>query len=53
MQLIDYAKTMETKHTSTKALARHIMGLYHGRGRAKIWRRALSEADASLAPSQK
>ncbi len=52
MQLIDYAKSMETKHPSTKALVRHIMGLYHGEIGAKIWRRALSEADKCLLPSQ-
>ncbi|MBL4870728.1 MAG: tRNA dihydrouridine(20/20a) synthase DusA [Robiginitomaculum sp.] len=53
MNLIDYAKTMEIKHPSTKALVRHVMGLYHGETGARIWRRALSEADASLPPSQK
>ena len=52
-QLIEYAKTMEHKHPSTKALIRHIMGLYHGEIGARIWRRALSEADKSLLPSQK
>ncbi len=52
-QLIDYAKSMEGKHPSTKALIRHIMGLYHGQTGARLWRRALSEADKSLLPSQK
>ncbi len=53
MLLIEYAQSMEQKHPSTKALTRHIMGLYHGQIGARIWRRALSEADASMLPSQK
>ena len=53
MQLIDYAKSVEQKLPSSKALIRHIMGLYHGQIGARIWRRALSEADRALMPSQK
>ena len=53
MQLINYAKNMEQELPSTKALIRHIMGLYHGQIGARIWRRALSEAGRELLPSQK
>ena len=53
MQLIEYAKSVEQEQLSTKALTRHIMGLYHGQIGARIWRRALSEADRELLPSQK
>jgi tRNA-dihydrouridine synthase A len=52
-QLIDYAKSMQDDHRSTKALTRHIMGLYHGEPGARVWRRALSEADTNLKPSEK
>jgi len=52
-ELIEYAKSVEQELRSTKALTRHIMGLYHGQIGARIWRQTLSEADTSLAPSQK
>ncbi len=51
--LIEYAKTMEKKHPSTKALPRHIMGLYHGQVGARIWRRALSEPGGEIETSEK
>jgi len=52
-ELIRYAQSMENEHRSTKALVRHVMGLFHGEPGARVWRRALSEADAALPPSQK
>ena len=52
-KLIDYARSVEQELPSTKALIRHIMGLYHGQIGARIWRRALSEAGRELLPSQK
>ncbi|PHR92183.1 MAG: tRNA dihydrouridine(20/20a) synthase DusA [Robiginitomaculum sp.] len=44
-QLISYAEDTQDQDRSIKALIRHIMGLYHGELGARIWRRALSEAD--------
>jgi len=53
IRIIDYAKIMEQKYSSTKAITRHIMGLYHGQIGARVWRRSLSDADKNLLPSQK
>ncbi|NNC37217.1 MAG: tRNA dihydrouridine(20/20a) synthase DusA [Hyphomonadaceae bacterium] len=52
-EIVAYLKSVEKKDRSAKAMIRHIMGLYHGEPGARIWRRALSEADPSLAPSEK
>ena len=52
-EIIKYLKTVERDDQSAKAMVRHIMGLYHGEPGARLWRRGLSEADASLLPSQK
>jgi tRNA-dihydrouridine synthase A len=51
--IIEYLKSVETQDRSAKAMIRHIMGLYHGEPGARLWRRGLSEADASLLPSEK
>jgi tRNA-dihydrouridine synthase A len=51
--LIAYCEHKEKTDPSTKAIIRHIMGLYHGQMGGRIWRRALSEADAHLTPSEK
>ena len=51
--LIGYAERKQGADRSTKALIRHIMGLYAGRPGARLWRRTLSEGMASgAAPSE-
>jgi len=45
--LIGYAERKQAYDRSTKALIRHIMGLYAGRPGARLWRRTLSEGMAS------
>jgi len=51
-RLIDYAKICQETDRSTKAIIRHIMGLYAGQAGARLWRRSLSEGlTAKLAPS--
>ncbi|MCF6221152.1 MAG: tRNA dihydrouridine(20/20a) synthase DusA [Robiginitomaculum sp.] len=52
-QLIEYARSVEGTDPTVKALARHIMGLFHGEKGARLWRRSLSEADRSLTPSRR
>jgi len=52
-ELIGYAARKEGEDRSTKALIRHIMGLYAGRPGARLWRRTLSEGMASgVKPSE-
>jgi len=52
-RLIIYAENKQEGDRSTKALIRHIMGIYAGRPGARLWRRSLSEAMASkLSPSE-
>jgi len=48
--LIQYAQDRQDQDRSTKALVRHIMGLYMGQPGARLWRRTLSEGLASKAP---
>jgi len=51
--LILYAERKQGKDRSTKALIRHIMGIYAGQPGARLWRRSLSEGMASGAkPSE-
>ena len=45
--LIEYARRKQTSDRSTKALIRHIMGLYAGQPGARLWRRTLSEGISS------
>jgi tRNA-dihydrouridine synthase A len=45
--LIEYAQRKQAHDRSTKALIRHIMGLYAGRPGARLWRRTLSEGISS------
>lgn len=52
-QLIQYAESKQEYDRSTKALIRHIMGLFHGEAGARIWRRALSESDRDLSVSKR
>ena len=42
-RLIDYGKHREDIDRSTKALIRHVMGLFAGQPGARVWRRTLSE----------
>jgi len=52
-RLIDYAKSCEKTDRSTKALIRHVMGLFAGQPGARLWRRTLSEGlGKKQAPSQ-
>ena len=51
-KLVEYARGCQDKDRSTKALIRHIMGLYMGQPGARLWRRTLSEGlSAGLQPS--
>ena len=45
--LILYAERVQSADRSTKALIRHIMGIYAGQPGARLWRRTLSEGIAS------
>ncbi len=45
--LIGYAERKQVQDRSTKALIRHIMGIYAGRPGARLWRRTLSEGISS------
>ena len=42
-RLIAYAQSREDSDRSTKALIRHVMGLFAGQPGARVWRRTLSE----------
>jgi tRNA-dihydrouridine synthase A len=42
-RLIGYAKNRQEVDRSTKALIRHVMGLFAGQPGARLWRRTLSE----------
>lgn len=51
--LITYAETVQDNDRSTKALIRHIMGLYAAQPGARLWRRTLSEnLSSGLPPSE-
>lgn len=39
-----YAETELAQGTPLRSIARHMLGLYHGRPRARIWRQILSDA---------
>ncbi|MEO8005499.1 MAG: tRNA dihydrouridine(20/20a) synthase DusA [Betaproteobacteria bacterium] len=39
-----YAITQSTRGTPLRAIARHMLGLYHGQPNARAWRRTLSDA---------
>jgi len=52
-RLIGYAENIEKADPSTKALIRHVMGLFAGEPGARLWRRTLSEnLSKKLTPSQ-
>ena len=44
--MFDYSTREIAKGTSLRAIARHMLGLYHGCPRARIWRRMLSDAES-------
>jgi len=48
--LIGYAQSQQENDRTTKALIRHIMGLFAGQVGARLWRRSLSEGLISKAP---
>ena len=53
LKLIDYARAQQQDDRSTKALIRHIMGLFMGQAGARLWRRTLSEGlSAGKMPSE-
>jgi tRNA-dihydrouridine synthase A len=41
-----YAHTQTAGGTPLRAIARHMLGLFHGRPRARLWRQLLSDAGA-------
>ena len=52
-RLVRYTKNIEKTDRSTKALIRHVMGLFAGEPGARLWRRTLSEGlGQKLAPSE-
>jgi tRNA-dihydrouridine synthase A len=44
--LTRYAQAQVEAGTPLRAVSRHLLGLYHGQPRARIWRRMLSDASA-------
>jgi len=48
--LIGYAQARQDHDRTTKALIRHVMGLFAGQPGARLWRRSLSEGLISKAP---
>jgi len=42
--MFDYASDEVARGTSLRAIARHMLGLYHGQPNARLWRRMLSDA---------
>ena len=49
--LIRYTESKQDTDRSTKAIIRHIMGLYAGRPGARLWRRTLSENMSKAKPA--
>lgn len=47
--MADYARRETARGTPLRAIARHLLGLYHGQPRARVWRRLLSDAAALTA----
>ena len=44
MAMYAYAKKILSKETRLRHVARHMLGLFHGHRRARLWRRMLSDA---------
>jgi tRNA-dihydrouridine synthase A len=45
-RMAGYARTEVAAGTPLRAIARHLLGLFHGQPRARLWRQMLSDADA-------
>lgn len=43
-RMYEYCKSQQAPNFSIRAVARHMLGLYHGTPRARLWRRNLSDA---------
>jgi tRNA-dihydrouridine synthase A len=43
-RMFEYCKSQQGPKFSVRAVARHMLGLYHGTPRARLWRRNLSDA---------
>jgi len=48
-KMVDYCKRFPKESFSLRSVARHMLGLYHGCPRARVWRRMLSDARALAA----
>jgi tRNA-dihydrouridine synthase A len=44
--MVEYARRLSGRDFSLRSVARHLLGLYHGMPRARLWRRMLSDAAA-------
>ena len=44
LSMFSYAKKVLSKETQLRHVARHMLGLYHGHRRARLWRRMLSDS---------
>ena len=42
--MVAYVKEQASRETPVRAVARHMLGLYHGTRRARLWRRMLSDS---------
>ena len=45
-EMVKYCSVEKEKNTSLKSIVRHMLGLYHGERKARLWRRMLSDAPA-------
>jgi tRNA-dihydrouridine synthase A len=43
-RMFEYCKALPAENFSLRGVARHMLGLYHGTPRARLWRRNLSDA---------
>ena len=43
-RMVDYCKSLPAQSFSIRNVARHMLGLYHGTPRARLWRQRLSDA---------
>ena len=46
MKMFEYCRDFPGESFSLRSVARHMLGLYHGMPRARLWRRRLSDAAA-------
>jgi tRNA-dihydrouridine synthase A len=49
LQMAQYARSESAAGTSLRSIARHMLGLFHGQPRARLWRQMLSDAAALAA----